>query len=114
MVRLGIFASVLTVAAALSFTQLSPTSALAAGECKHPELKTKMVKEACAKGGQKAAKDAMKAFLKDAKAKLPAKITGCPSCHTKVGGDFPLKPNGLALFKEAGGELLPDAKAPVK
>ena len=107
MVRHALFASVLTLATVLGFTQLSPTSAEAAGECKHPEFKTKMVKEACAKGGQKAAKEAMKGFLKEAKAKLPKKITGCPSCHTKVGGDFPLKPVGLDLFKEAGGELLP-------
>src|SRR5262245_7960523 len=111
MVRLGIFATFLTIAAAIGVAQVTPTSALAAGECVRKEFKTKMVKEACAKGGQKAAKDAMKAFLKVAKTKN-AKITGCPTCHKKVGGDFPLTDNALTLFKDAGGEMLDAKPAP--
>jgi hypothetical protein len=111
MAKLGIFASILTICAALGFATTRTTSAEAAGECKRTTFTTKMVKEACAAGGQKAAKDAMKAFLKTAKAKDP-KISGCPTCHTKVGGDYPLKKDGLQLFKDAGGELLDAKDAP--
>jgi hypothetical protein len=47
----------------------------------------------------------MKSWLKTAK-KAEPKITGCPTCHTKVGGDYPLKKDALELFKSAGGELI--------
>jgi len=113
MAKLGIFASILTISAALGYASLQSTSVDAAGECKRTTFQTAMVKDACAKGGQKAAKDAMKAFLKEAKTKNP-KITGCPTCHSKVGGDFPLKKDGLEIFKAAGGEVIdaPATKAP--
>lgn len=109
MAKLGIFASILTITAALGFATIRSSGAEAAGECKRTSFTTKLVKEACAKGGQKAAKDAMKAWMKDAKAKNPD-ITGCPTCHSKVGADYPLKKDGLDKFKAAGGELL-DTKA---
>jgi hypothetical protein len=112
MAKLGVFASIVALVAAFGFAALSETEADAAGECKRVKFDTKLAKDACAKGGQKAAKDAMKAYLKTAKKKSKA-ITGCPSCHTKVGGDYPLKPNGLKLFVEGGGELLdPKKKLP--
>jgi hypothetical protein len=112
MVKLGIFASLLTLCAALSYATIESTPAEAAAACKRTEFKTKLVKEACAKGGQKAAKDDMKAWLKATKTKNP-KIEGCPTCHSKVGGDYPLKPDALKLFAENGGELLEEpAKTP--
>ena len=109
MAKLGIFASILTICAAIGFATVSSSPVEAAGECKRTDFKTKMVKEACAAGGQKAAKDAMKAYLKTAKTKDKA-IKDCSSCHTKVGGDFPLKASALELFKSGGGELLEAAK----
>jgi hypothetical protein len=105
MVKLGLFASLLTICAALTYATIEASPAEAAGECKRTEFKTKLVKESCARGGQKAAKDDMKAWLKAAKAKNP-KIVGCPTCHSKVGGDYPLKADGLKLFVDNGGELL--------
>lgn len=113
MVKLGIFASILTISAALGYATVSSPPADAAGECKRTDFTTKMVKEACASGGQKAAKDAMKAWLKTAK-KAEPKITGCPTCHSKVGGDYPLKKGALDLFKAAGGELLDTKATPPK
>jgi hypothetical protein len=111
MVKLGLFASFLTISAALTFATIQESPAEAAAACKRTEFKTKLVKESCAKGGQKAAKDDMKAWLKAAKAKNP-KIVGCPTCHSKVGGDYPLKPDGLKLFADNGGELLDTKTAP--
>jgi hypothetical protein len=109
--RLGVFASIIALVATFGVVTLSSTEADAAGECKRTKFETKMTKEACAKGGQKAAKEAMKAYLKTAKKKTKA-ITGCPTCHSKVGGEYPLKPDALKLFVEGGGELLATKKAP--
>jgi hypothetical protein len=105
MVKLGIFASILSICAAIGFATVSSSPVEAAGECKRTTFTTKMVKDACASGGQKAAKDAMKAYLKTAKTKDKA-IKDCASCHTKVGGDYPLKKDALELFVSGGGELL--------
>lgn len=105
MAKLGIFASILSICAAIGFATVSSAPVDAAGECKRTDFKTKMVKEACAAGGQKAAKDAMKAYLKTAKTKDKA-IKDCATCHTKVGGEFPLKKDAIELFKSGGGELL--------
>ena len=66
--------------------------------------KTDLVKKACERGGQKAAKKAMKGWVKKVKAaKKAAAAEGfklnCKTCHTKVKGDFPLKDDGRATFK---------------
>lgn len=111
MVKFGVFVALVGICAAVAFTALSSSPAQAAGDCKRTKFETKMVKEACAKGGQKAAKDAMKVFLKEVKAKKHPKIKGCPSCHTKTSGDYPLKKNGMELFKDAGGEVLEETPA---
>ena len=112
MVKLGVFASILTICAAIGFASMSSSPVQAAGECKRTTFQTKLVSEACKAGGQKAAKDAMKKFLKDAKVKEP-KITGCPTCHSKVGADYPLKKDAIDMFKAGGGELLdPGVKTP--
>ena len=98
MAKLGIFASITAVLAALTFA----TVASAAGDdaCKHKDFKTVLVKDACAKGGQKAAKDAMKKFMKD------AKIKSCNQCHTKLQPSYDLKKDAVDQFKKAGGQLL--------
>jgi cytochrome c553 len=76
----------------------------AGGEaCARTKFETELVKKACADGGLKGAKDAMKVFLKAAK-KASSEVTGCDSCHTKLKDGYPLKPNGLELFKAAGGK----------
>lgn len=78
---------------------------LSAGEaCVRTEFKTKGYKEACEKGGQKAAKDFAKAFLKTAIAKKPG--TTCQSCHTSLAPNYPLKPDALTQFSNLGGALL--------
>lgn len=103
MVKLGLFASVSVIAGAITFAQLRAPSAQTADACKHTELKTVIVKEACAKGGQKAAKDAMKAWAKE------KGIKSCNQCHTKLAPTYDLKPDGLDQFVKAGGQLV-DAK----
>ncbi|MGB0864229.1 MAG: hypothetical protein ACPG19_10075 [Saprospiraceae bacterium] len=68
-------------------------------DCNRKVFKTKLCKEACEKGGQKEAKKAMRNFVKKAK-----KITGdkiaCGTCHAKLSGGYPLKKEGLSLFRK--------------
>ena len=97
MAKLAVFASIATIIGALTFANMSAPDA-ADAPCVHKELKTDMVKEACAKGGQKAAKEAMKAFNKD------KKIKSCNQCHTKLAPNYELKPDGLEQFQKLGGK----------
>jgi len=101
MAKLGIFASILTIAATLGVVSLQ---ADAADSCKRTEFKTEMVREAC-KNGQAAAKDAMKKFMKD------AKIKSCNQCHTKLAPTYELKKDAYDQFQKAGGKLLDDKSA---
>ncbi len=97
MAKLGLFASILTILGTLAIASAGddkPTP------CKHTEFKTVIAKEACEKGGQPAAKDAMKKFMKD------AKIKSCNQCHTKLAPSYDLKPDAVDQFKKAGGKLL--------
>jgi hypothetical protein len=99
MAKLGLFASILTILGTLAIASAGddkPTP------CKHTDFKTVLVKEACAKGGQPAAKDAMKKFMKD------AKIKTCNACHTKTSPTYDLKDDAVDQFKKAGGKLLSD------
>ena len=105
MVKLGLLASVSVIAGALTFAQLSTPSAQGADACKHTDLKTVLVKEACTKGGQKAAKDAMKAWAKE------KGIKSCNQCHSKLAPTYDLKADGLQQFVKLGGKLL-DTKKP--
>ncbi|HEU0030970.1 MAG TPA: hypothetical protein VFQ53_10060 [Kofleriaceae bacterium] len=66
--------------------------------CVTKDPKTEMVKQACAKGGQKAAKDAMKAWNKE------KKIKSCNQCHTKLAPNYELKKDALEQFKKLGGK----------
>ena len=105
--KFAIFASLATIVAALSFATLASAGDDAkdakASPCTHKEFKTEMVKTACDKGGQPAAKDAMKAFNKE------HKIASCNKCHSKLAPSYELKPDGLDQFTKLGGKLL-DAK----
>lgn len=97
MAKLGIFASITAIVTALGFATMSSATA-ADDSCKHNEFKTELVKQACTNGGQKAAKDAMKKFMKD------AKIKSCNQCHSKLAPSYDLKADGLDQYKKAGGK----------
>lgn len=98
MAKLGIIASITTLLVTLGIASLSTTDAQAVTPCVTKEFKTEMAKNACAKGGQPAAKDAMKKFMKD------AKIKSCNACHTKLAPKYELKKDGLEQFQKAGGK----------
>ncbi|HUJ60308.1 MAG TPA: hypothetical protein VLX92_17495 [Kofleriaceae bacterium] len=98
MAKLGIFASIFTIIAALGIATQTSTAAPTA--CNHKEFKTELVKNACDKGGQPEAKNAMKQFMKD------AKIKSCNACHSKLAPSYELKADAVDQFKKAGGKLL--------
>lgn len=98
MAKLGILASIATIVASLGLATLTSTDAQAVTACGTKDFKTELVKAACTKGGQPAAKDAMKKFMKD------AKIKSCNACHAKLAPKYELKKDGLDQFKKAGGK----------
>ncbi len=98
MSKLATFASITTILVSLGFASFSAADAVAVTPCVTKEFKTELAKNACEKGGQPAAKDAMKKFMKD------AKIKSCNACHTKLAPKYELKPDGLEQFKKAGGK----------
>jgi hypothetical protein len=113
MAKLGLLASstllVGTIIGGLTFATVSTVSAPtaeAADKCQHTDFKTEMVKAACEKGGQKAAKDAMKAWMKE------KKLKSCNQCHSKLAPSYDLKPDAVEQFKKLGGKLLADAGKP--
>ena len=102
MAKLGLLLSLSLIIGGVTFGSMSSPSAQtppAAGACVTKEFKTKMVKEACAKGGQKAAKEAMKAWNKE------KKIKSCNQCHSKLAPNYELKKDGVDQFTKLGGEL---------
>jgi zinc protease len=78
-----------------------------AAPCVRKTFQTQMVKDACAKGGQDAAKDAMKAFNKQ------HGIKSCNDCHSSLAPSYNLKADGLAQFTKLGGQAVV-AEAPKK
>jgi hypothetical protein len=96
MAKLGLFATLAVIVGALSFSNMPAPDA--AANCVAKTFKTDLVKNACAKGGQKAAKDAMKAFNKE------KKIKSCNQCHTKLAPSYELKADGLEQYKKLGGK----------
>ena len=102
MSKFGLLASLLSIVGLLTFATLSASAdadvAPPAGACVHTDFKTELVKEACTKGGQKAAKDAMKAFMKE------KKIKSCNQCHSKLAPKYDLKKDGLEQFQKLGGK----------
>lgn len=102
MARFGLLSLAAAFAAVIGIASVSSTATAGDAPCKRTKFETKLVADACAKGGQKAAKDVMKTFLKDAKKKKSS--LACDSCHTKLAPDYPLKPDGLKQFKDLGGK----------
>ena len=100
MAKLAIFASIATIVASLGIASLTASDAQAVTACVTTQFKTQLAKDACAKGGQPAAKDAMKKFMKD------AKIKSCNQCHAKLAPKYELKKDGVEQFQKAGGSLL--------
>jgi hypothetical protein len=100
MTKLGIFASIATIIVSLGIASFTSSDALATTPtpCVTKEFKTELAKGACEKGGQPAAKDAMKKFMKD------AKIKSCNACHSKLAPKYELKTDALDQFKKAGGK----------
>lgn len=98
MAKLGIFASIATIVATLGFATFSSSEAQAVTPCVTKDFKTQAVKDACAKGGQPAAKDMMKKFMKD------AKLKSCNACHSKLAPKYELKKDGLDQYKKLGGK----------
>lgn len=101
MSKLGFFAAATSLIGALTFATFSSSANAddaAAGPCVHTEFKTELVKQACAKGGQKEAKEVMKKFAKD------NKIKSCNQCHVKLAPKYELKDDALAQFQKLGGK----------
>ncbi len=97
MAKLGILATITAIVGALTFAGMSAPDA-ADAPCLRKDFKTELVKAACVKGGQKAAKEAMKAFNKD------KKIKSCNQCHTKLAPGYELKADAVEQFKKLGGK----------
>ncbi len=98
MSKLGFFALVTSLVGALTFAAVSPPAEADGAACVHKDFKTELVKQACEKGGQPEAKNAMKAFMKD------KKIKSCNACHSKLAPSYDLKPDGLDQYTKAGGK----------
>lgn len=105
MKKLALLAMTLGIGAVIGFSSFASADDKPA-PCKRTTFKTELVKNACtgANGSQKAAKDAMKQFLKDNKSKKPG--LDCKTCHEKLAPDYPLKTDALDTFKSLGGKLL--------
>jgi hypothetical protein len=99
MAKFGLLLSLSLIIGGVTFGSMSSPSADTPTPCVTKEFKTKMVKEACAKGGQKAAKEAMKAWNKE------KKIKSCNQCHSKLAPNYELKKDGVDQFAKLGGEL---------
>lgn len=98
MSKLGIVASILAIVSSLTIASFSASAGDDVAPCVHKEFKSDLVKQACAKGGQPAAKDAMKAFNKE------KGINSCNKCHSKLAPSYDLKADGLDQYKKLGGK----------
>lgn len=103
MSKLGFFSTIASILGTLTIATVVASAGAdddppAAGPCVHTEFKTEMVKAACAKGGQKEAKEVMKKFIKEKKVKT------CNQCHTKLAPKYELKPDAFEQFQKLGGK----------
>jgi hypothetical protein len=93
------------LAAAIAVTLVALAVPPAAGDdpkpCHRTSFQVDLVKKACASGGQQAAKNAMKAWVKKAKAAPGGDpdLT-CDSCHGDLAPEYPLSDGALAKFKK--------------
>jgi hypothetical protein len=102
MLKLGLASLVAAALATLSIVTLTGGDADAAAPCKRAKFETKMVADACKKGGQAEAKKVMKSWMKEAK-KQDSGLT-CASCHTTLAGTYPNKPDAVKKYKALGGK----------
>jgi hypothetical protein len=102
MAKYGLLALVLAFVGIVASAGYSSQDAEAGAPCKHTKFETKLVGDACAKGGQGEAKKVMKKFVKKAK-KQDASVE-CKTCHTKLAPNYDLKPDALQKFKALGGK----------
>ena len=98
MAKFAIFVSIATIVGSLGIASLTASDAQAVTSCVTTSFKTQLAKDACAKGGQPAAKDAMKAFNKK------NNINSCNKCHSKLAPSYDLKADGLDQYKKLGGK----------
>lgn len=98
MAKLGLLLSLSLIIGGVTFANMSSPTADTAPACVTKEFKTELVKEACTKGGQKGAKEAMKAWNKE------KKIKSCNQCHSKLAPNYELKKDGLDQYKKLGGK----------
>lgn len=98
MAKLGLIAALTAFIGAITFASMQTPAEAGDDPCVTKEPKTEMVKAACAKGGQKAAKEAMKAWNKE------KKIKTCNQCHTKLAPKYELKKDAYEQFKKLGGK----------
>lgn len=98
MTKLGIIASVLAIVASLGIASLPASAGGGVAPCVHKTFKSDLIKQACAKGGQPAAKEQMKAFNKE------KGIASCNKCHSKLSPSYDLKPDGFDQYKKLGGK----------
>lgn len=96
--RIAILAGFLLCAAGVITLGLPVRQTLADSPCVTTNFTTEMYKAACARGGQKAARDAAKAWNKE------KKIRSCNQCHSKLAPRYERKPDALAQFKRLGGK----------
>jgi hypothetical protein len=96
MTRFVLISSIACIFAAL-FVARAPSSDAAAA-CSRKDFKTELVGRACEKGGQQAAKEAMKTFNKE------KKIKSCNQCHDKLAPGYELKPDAYEQFTKLGGK----------
>ena len=100
MAKLGLFATIAAIIGTLTFVSMPSSDAGDDAKCVTTEFKTEMVKAACAKGGQKQAKEDMKAFNKE------KKIKSCNQCHAKLAPKYELKKDAVDQFKKLGGKVI--------
>ena len=116
MAKLGLFASLAAIVASLSIATLSSSTASADDDkCVRTTFQTEMVKDAC-KTSQKAAKDAMKKFIRRtrrSRAATSATRTSRPStsCSPDVPKQLPGEVGGLQRYKDLGGKSVVTERA---
>ena len=100
--KLAFASLVATAVSTLALVTFTASSVDAGKPCARKKFETQFLKDSCAAGGQAKAKADMKTWMKQAKKQK--KDLACATCHSKVGADYPLKTDGLKLFKELGGK----------
>jgi hypothetical protein len=98
MAKLGFLLSLTSIVGGITVANMSSPVADTGTPCVTKVFKTELVKNSCAKGGQKQAKEDMKAWNKE------KKIKSCNQCHTKLAPNYELKKDGLEQYTKLGGK----------